>query len=147
MVRPSLLLALLSHVPLLVACARTPQPEQPEDAPPEDLDRALVFELAAAAPGAQRQDLFGGMSLGGDEKQPFGAELKKDACYWFIGVAESPVKELALYLFDPAGGRVATEKGSARPVLRACANETGRYKLEVVPSGKGAFQVGLYVKP
>jgi hypothetical protein len=143
----------LAAAPFLLSCKRGPVEAPPDgvtsgNAPAEDLDGRLTYAARAKLPEAKRLDLFTGMALTEDESESFGVVLSGGRCYWFLGVAESSVGELALFLYDPAGKRVSDAKKSDLPVMQVCPIETARYQLRTkVPSGKGAYHVGLYANP
>lgn len=146
---PLLALAVL----LLSGCPRRPVESPEEGAPldnprPEDVGQKLDATATTFAPGARRIDLFQGEAMTEDEQQSFGANLLAETCYWLIGVGESSIDELTIYLYNPSGSRVDESKNTMRPMLHFCPKNPGRYMFKVgVPKGKGNYHVGLYTKP
>lgn len=145
----------LSMIALLVLGSCRPRPvespeggETTESAHAEDVGQKLEATATTFAPGAKRIELYHGEAMNEDEQQSFGANLLTETCYWLIGVGESSIDELTLYLYDPSGSRVDESKKTMRPMLHFCPKNPGRYMFKAsVPKGKGNYQIGLYTKP
>jgi hypothetical protein len=131
------------------ACRRQQAPLTP--APPEWLDTAVQDQAKQAAPGAgQVGDIYKGTAFKEGDHTDWQLTLEGGQCYFFSGAGDQTVEELFLYLWDPGGSRVATERGkSPRTILSYCTPSTtpGLYKLQAkVEEGHGHYAVGIFSK-
>ncbi|MBL8634032.1 MAG: hypothetical protein JNM40_12485 [Myxococcales bacterium] len=143
------------HGPMAVgvyAVAAPPKavPPPPPPPPPQlDLGQIIDQQAMAAAPGAIRVgDFYRGVAGGGNDRSDWFTTLEPGRCYWFIGAGAPTVKELYLYLWNPQLQRVSDNRSSSnRSMMGHCPMVPGMYKIEAkVSSGKGEYQLGVYVK-
>ena len=126
-----------------------PLPIAPPPPPPTiDLGTLIDNQASAVAPGAARQGNFFTASTAQSDRTDWAPLLEAGRCYWFIGAGDATVRELYLYLWDPSGHRVTENRArSNQAVIGHCATVTGIYKVQAkVASGKGTYQLGIYVR-
>jgi hypothetical protein len=117
-------------------------------APPKDAPASkqlIEREAAATAPGASR---VGEYFVGSADKTDWHTALEAGNCYWFIGAGGPGIKQLFLYLWDPAGGRINQSKSISEKVnLGHCPTVSGMYHFQAkVDSGSGDYTVGVFMK-
>jgi hypothetical protein len=120
------------------------------DAPKRETDPlalAIAREAGKSAPGARRKSpILRGAA--GDEHTDWNLHLAARQCYTFVGVGQTGVKELGLYLWDPAGAKIAWQRApGAVAILQHCPKASGPYRLRgQLNGGKGDYGVGVYAK-
>lgn len=138
--------------PMAVGVYAVPAPPKaPPPAPPPimDLGQLIDQQAAAAAPGAMRVgDFFRGNTNAGGDRSDWFTVLEPGRCYWIVGAGAPTVKELYLYLWNPSLQRVSDNRASGNlSMMGHCPTVPGMYKIQAkVSSGKGEYQVGIYVK-
>lgn len=125
-----------------------PQPPALAPPPPVDLSALIDGQAAAAAPGAGRVgNFFTGNTAQGD-RSDWAVALDVGRCYWFIGAGEPAIRELSIYLWDPANSRVTENRAhNNQSVIGHCPRVAGMFKVQAkVEKGQGAYQMGIYVR-
>jgi hypothetical protein len=127
---------------------------QPRQPPPSSgnaadaLNLHLEAQARTLAPGATRVgDFFGGAGDKGQRSDWF-VPLTAGECYTFLGAGGAGLERLSLYLWDPAGKRVADHRSTtAEAVMVYCAATSGPYHLQAkVEKGNGEYHVGVFAK-
>jgi hypothetical protein len=131
------------------ACRRQQAPLTP--APPEWLDTAVTDQAKQHAPDAEAVgEIYKGTAFREGDRTDWQVTLEGGRCYWFSSAGDQTVEELSLYLWDPTGERVSTERGkSPRTVLSYCTPPVmpGLYKVQAkVEEGHGHYALGIYGK-
>ena len=128
-----------SHGPAVVAASAPVE----KDA----LAQRIADSARSAAPGSRRMGpIFRGRA--NDQKTDWTQHLDSGRCYTFIGAGADGVKQLGLYLWDPAGAKVTYQRaGSSNAVMYFCTKAPGPYHFQAkLNYGKGDYAVGLFVK-
>jgi hypothetical protein len=117
--------------------------------PDPHLDQ-LADAQAKAASGRRSGAPLNGEILHGETMVPgasqeFRVQLDADHCYWFGGAASSMGEKIALYLSDPHGSSVASEKSKSTEVLlEYCPTSDGIFKIESKQGHHGPFSIAVY---
>jgi hypothetical protein len=129
-----------SHRPAASAVASAPDPQ---------LDQ-LADSQAKAASGRRSGaplsgEMFHGQTWDKGESKDFRVQLDAEHCYWFGGASSASGQKIGLYLSDPHGSSVASEKGKGTEVLlEYCPTSDGIFKLETKIWENGQFSVAVY---
>jgi hypothetical protein len=139
----------LSLVVPLGACRRQKAPLTPT--PPEWLDTAVHEQAKQVSPDSEQVgDVYKATAYREGDRTDWQLSLEASQCYFFSGAGDQTVEELSLYLWDPSGSRVATERGDGpRTVLSYCTPPTmpGLYKFQAkIEEGHGHYAVAVYGK-
>jgi hypothetical protein len=99
----------------------------------------------ASAPDSER---VGDHFAGHADHTDWYVALETGKCYWFIGAGDDDVKELYLYLWDPADKRITANKSENNRVnVGHCPTSSGMYHFQAkVNSGSGKYKVGVFAK-
>lgn len=110
-----------------------------------DLGKVVDDMAKASAPDSER---VGDHFAGETDHTDWYAALETGKCYWFIGAGDDGVKELYLYLWDPADKRITASKSeSNRVTVGHCPTSSGMYHFQAkVNSGSGKYKVGIFAK-
>lgn len=129
----------------VVACGGGRQQVSP--VAPAWLDQKVDQQAKVADPsGTLNGEVMHGVAYATKEFTEWLVHFDNQHCYWISGVADEGIDKLSVYLWDPKGSRVDSDKAAgASIIMKYCPTETGPYKIQG-KSGKGAghFSFGTY---
>ncbi len=106
---------------------------------------ASAIDLAKrTAPDAKQ---VGDVLSGAGDKTDWNVDLKPGACYTFATSAAPGVKHMSLYLWDPAGKRIADSRAKEpQATLSHCAQGPGLYHVQAKAAPKGDYRLVIFAK-
>ena len=121
----------------VVACGGGRQQVSP--VAPAWLDQKVDQQAKVADPaGTLNGEVMHGVAYATKEFTEWLVHFDNQHCYWISGVADEGIEKLSLYLWDPKGSRVDSDRSSAASVImKYCPTQTGPYKMQG-KSGRGA---------
>jgi hypothetical protein len=131
------------------ASAPAPLPP-PTNTSPDALTSTIEQTANVAAQGAVRIGDFGRGAGKEGATGDMTLSLEAEHCYTFFGTSSPTVRQLSLYLWDPAGKKVTKEDpfNVPSPVMRYCAQTSGPFHLQAkLIFGQGEFRLAAYAHP
>lgn len=149
------LVLLTLGAPLAAGCgsdssdSSEPVTETPDQPPADELERELREYAATAAQYMRRDGDALREELIADQSADIITVLQNGWCYKIVAVSAPGVRGFDLRLHDPNGVLVEratsdnrrTHLGGQRPI---CPPDSGAYRLEVRPQGRGSFAAQVY---